>query len=89
MDIFNIVDKLKKETNNLNDIIYREKSIGKIKVFIIYNEPLISKNDISDFIIRSLNTIEKSNNNIKNEELFNVILNDVSNYKIEKVTTYN
>ena len=88
MDIFNIVNKLKKETNNLSDIIYREKNIGKTKVFIIYNEPLTSKNDISDFIIRSLNTIEKTNNKIKNEELVNIILNDISNYKVEKVKTY-
>lgn len=88
MDIFNIVDRLKKETNNLNDIIYREKEIGKNKVFIIYNEPLTSNNDISDFIIRSLNTIDKTNNKLKKDDLVNLILNDISNYKVEKVTTY-
>ena len=57
-NIEEIVNKLKKETNNLDDIIYREKYIDKKKIYIIYNEPLTSSNKISDFIIRSLNNIK-------------------------------
>ena len=57
-NIEEIINKLKKETNNLDDIIYREKYIDKKKIYIIYNEPLTSSNKISDFIIRSLNNIK-------------------------------
>ena len=52
-----IIKKLKKETNELSDIIYRKKIINKKKIYIIYNEPLSSSDKISDFIIRSLNNI--------------------------------
>ena len=54
-----IVERLKKETNNLSDIIYRIKYINDQKIYIIYNEPLISSDKISDFIIRSLDPIDE------------------------------
>ena len=53
-----IIKKLKKETNEISDIVYREKYICGKKIYIIYNEPLTSSNKISDFIIRSLNNIK-------------------------------
>ena len=57
-EIEKIVENLKKETGNIDDIIYRIKYIGKKKTYIIYNEPLTSSEKISDFVIRSLNKIE-------------------------------
>ena len=81
-----IVNKLKKETNNLSDIIYRKKQIGNNLVYIIYNEPLTSSDKISDFIVRSLTSIE--NNIRKKDSLIEVIENDISNFKISKVYNY-
>ena len=52
-----IIKKIKKETNNLENIIYREKKILNKTIYIIYLDALISSNTISDFIIRSLNHI--------------------------------
>lgn len=82
-----IIEKLKKETNGISDIIYREKIINKTKVYIIYNEPLTSSDKISDFIIRSLNNI--SNKKINKNELLKTITNDISNFKYEKIDNYN
>ena len=85
-DIENIVTKLKLETNNTTDITYREKIVCKKKLYIIYNEPLISSNQISDFIIRSLdiiNTNYKRTNNLED-----IIFNEIDNFKTTKINTF-
>lgn len=86
MNSYKIIKQLKEETNNLSDIIYREKYIGKNRIYIIYNEPLTSSNNISDFIMRSLNTIS---NFKKKDNLFNIIKNDISNFKVKELDNYN
>ena len=81
-----IIEKLKKETNNLSDIIYRIKYINNQKIYIIYNEPLVSSDKISDFIIRSLDNIDKT---YKNKiDLYSVILNDINNFKVTQINNY-
>ena len=52
-NINNIVNRLKKDTNNAVDMTYREKNVCKKKVQIIYIESLTGSDKISDFIIRS------------------------------------
>jgi len=86
LNINNIIDRLKEETNNQDNIIYRKKIIKKRLLYIIYLEELTSSDKISDFIIRSLTNIE---NNLKNKNhLFNNIENNISNFKVKKVYTY-
>lgn len=76
----NIINRLKKETNNQDIIIYRKKKILYKNIHIIYNETLISSNSVSDFIIRSLNKIHiPSYKNIKNK---------ISNFKYKEIKTY-
>lgn len=81
-----IVERLKKETNQLGDIIYREKMIHQKKVMILYNEPLTSSDKISDFIIRSLTHIQDTKKTSLN--LFDAITNNISNFKYQEITTY-
>ena len=81
-----IIEKLKHETNEIADIVYREKIINKTKIHIIYNEPLTSSDKISDFIIRSLNNI--ANKKIPSKELLTVITNDISNFKYDVIDSY-
>lgn len=85
-NIETIVTKLKKDTNNNNEITYRKKDVCHKLVYIIYNEPLTSSDKISDFIIRSLDRINHlyPNNNKLEEKIFN----EISNFKIKKITTY-
>lgn len=80
-----IIKKLKKETNEISDIVYREKNIGDKKIYIIYNEPLTSSDKISDFIIKSLNHI--SEKHIKNN-LVKEISNNITNFKYEIIDKY-
>ena len=79
-----IVEKLQVDTDNIKDIVYREKIIGKTKLYIIFSESLTDSNKISDFIIRSLNKIQKK----KKKEIFEEIKNDITNNKIQEVMTY-
>jgi len=86
MNIENIINKLKKDTNNNENITYRIKYICSKKIYIIYNEPLTSSDKISDFIIRSLDKINnKYNNNI---DLITIIKNDIDNFKITEIKTF-
>ena len=85
-NIDEIVTRLKKETNNLKDIIYRFKKINKTRICVIYNEPLVSSDKISDFIIRSLTSI--SNDKLSSKNLLKAIENDISNFKVSTIKTY-
>lgn len=78
--MLNIINKLKKDTNNGDNIIYRKKKILYKTIYIIYNETISSSNSISDFIIRSLNNIYIPT--------YNNILNKISNFKYKEIKTY-
>lgn len=86
MDIENVVNKLKKDTNNNENITYRLKYICGRKIYIIYNEPLTASNKISDFIMRSLDKINTMYDS--SVDLNTVIKNDIDNFKIKEITTY-
>ncbi len=86
-NIEQIVNRLKNETNDLTDIIYRKKTIQKKNIYIIYNEPLTSSDKISDFIVRSLNHIEQEK--IKATNILERIENDISNFKVKRIQNYN
>jgi len=86
-EINNIISTLKKETNNDSDIVYRKKIINNETIYIIYSEPLTSGDKISDFIIRSLDSIDYKYDNKKN--LYDIIINDINNFKVTEINTYN
>ncbi len=77
----NIINKIKKETNNLDNIIYRKKRILFKDIYIIYIDALISSDKISDFVIRSLNQIQIPT--------YKNIINKINNFKYKELTTYN
>ena len=76
----NIINRIKKETNNLDNVIYRKKKILFKEIYIIYIDALISSDKISDFVIRSLNRIHIPT--------YNNIINKISNFKYKELTTY-
>ncbi len=84
MNIDNIIKRLKSDTNNSDEIIYRYKDINNKKICIIFNESLTSSSTISDFIIRSINNITFK----KNSNLLEVIENNISNFKYTEINTY-
>ena len=85
-DTNKIIEKLKKDTNNCSDIVYRTKYITGREINVIYSEPIISSDKISDFIMRSLDYID---NKYKTDvDLVSIIKNDISNFKITEFNTY-
>ena len=76
----NIIDRLKKDTNNGDFIIYRKKRLLFKDIYIIYNETLTSSDSISNFIIRSLNNIFIPT--------YNNIINNIANFKYKELNTY-
>lgn len=76
----NIINKLKEDTNYQDNIIYRKKTIIIKTIYIIFNETLTSSDNISDFIIRSLNKI--------NIPTYHNIINKISNFKYKEINTY-
>ena len=85
-DIEFVVEKLKKDTNNIGSIVYRKKYVHKKKLYIIYNEPLVSSDKISDFIVRSLNKI--SVDKFSSKKLLSKLENDISNFKVKAINNY-
>ena len=76
-----IINKLKKETNNDENIIIRKKQMIFKTIYIIYNQTITSSSDISNFIIRSLNNIYlPTYKNIKNK---------INNFKYKELSSYN
>lgn len=76
-----LINRLQLDTANSDDIVYRTKIINNKHLTIIFNEPLISSQTISDFVIRSLN-------NINGDNLFLEITNNISSFKWLEINSY-
>ncbi|MBQ2872592.1 MAG: spore germination protein [Bacilli bacterium] len=75
-----IINKIKNETNNLDNVIYRKKRILYKDLHIIYIDALIASDKISDFVLRSLNRIHIPT--------YKNIINKIANFKYKELTTY-
>ena len=75
-----IINRLKKDTNSDDNIIYREKIMLYKKIYIIYNQTITSSSNISDFVIRSLNKIYIPT--------INNIVNKINNFKYKIINNY-
>ena len=82
----NIILRLKKETNEAASINYRKKIICNKLVYIIFDDSLVSSDKISDFIIRSLDNIDRKFP--KKCYLDQVIFNEISNVSIKRIYDY-
>lgn len=81
LDPIQIINKIKKDTNNSNFIVYRKKNIKRKNIYIIFNDTLISNEKISDFIIRSLDKINE-------KHPFEWMKNNLDSCKYQEITTY-
>lgn len=81
LDPLQIINKIKKDTNNSNFIVYRKKKIKRKNIYIIFNDTLISNEKISDFIIRSLDKINE-------KHPFEWMKNNLDSCKYQEITTY-
>lgn len=83
-----LIDKLKEKTIHSSDYIYKSITIDRKKIWVIFNEVLVSTSDCSDFILENLMTLTKKElrhlenvlpdcnlKEIKEDEIFNYINN--------------
>lgn len=84
-DINYIVKRLKRDSNDSDDITYREMWVCKRKVLLVFNEALTGSDKISDFIVRSLDRINRLNSG---KSLIQDICNGIDNFKYKKICNY-
>lgn len=82
-----MIEKLKKDTNQASDIIYKEINVRE-KITLIYSEVLASGEDISRVILRDISHIveEKLFND---EDLFSYLYNNIPGHNRVDVKDYN
>ena len=56
-----MLEQLKKDTNNVSDLLYKEIEIKGQKIYIVYSEVLTSSTDITDIILRNISKIIEEN----------------------------
>lgn len=84
-----IVKYIKKETSNTSDITYRKVEVLGEIIYLVFSEPVTSSSDISDFVIRSINNITKTNENKEKLEKIKDNIDDYidENLEVEKTRT--
>ena len=80
----NYIEKIKKQTNKADDIIYKEIIIGKNIINLIYVESIASSDNINNFILKKISYLDKLNTNDLTDYLYNYL--PASNTK--KITDY-
>lgn len=82
-----MIEKLKKDTNLVSDIIYKEIEIQKKKITIIYSEVLASGEDISRVILRDISHIVEEKL-LGNEDLYSYLYNNIPGHNRTTIQDY-
>lgn len=83
----NILDKIKKDTNNAMDIIYKEININNETITLVYSDVLTSTTNISEMILKDITKLINSNTNL-NTSLFNYFYNSLPNPNVVNIKDY-
>ena len=82
-----MIEKLKKDTNQADDIIYKEIKIKDQTITIIYSEVLASSENISRFILKDISHIIEEKL-LGNEDLFSYLYNNLPGHNRKEVKDY-
>lgn len=82
-----MLERLKKETNQASDIIYKQITINNQEITIIYSEVLISSSSMNEFILKNLSHIIEENLFTGND-LFTYLYNNIPGHNRSKVDNY-
>lgn len=82
-----MIDNLKKDTNKVSDIIYKDITIQDKTIYIIYSEVLASGEDISNIILKDISHIIEEKL-IKNENLYNYLYNNMPGHNRVEIKSY-
>ncbi|MBQ8472312.1 MAG: spore germination protein [Bacilli bacterium] len=69
----NYIEKLKNETKNADDFVYKNIVIGSNKVDLINIESITSADDINNFILKRISFLDKLNTNDLTDYLYNYL----------------
>lgn len=83
----NIIDRIKKDTNNATDIIYKEITIKDKQFTLVYSEVLTSGADISNIILKTITKIINENIDI-GDNLYQFFFNCIPNHNVSKPKDY-
>lgn len=83
----NIIDKIKKDTNNAFDIIYKEININNEIITLVYSEVLTNTSNITEMILKDISKIINNKTNIS-EDLFSYLYNSLPNPNITNIKDY-
>lgn len=83
-----MLERLKKETNQASDIIYKDILIRDETIYVIYSEVLSNNTSITDFILRNISNIIE-NKLLNNEDLFTYLYNNIPGHNRVKIKDYN
>lgn len=81
----NYVDKIKKESNNAVDYLYKQIKINNNTIDLISIETIASSSDINDFILKKISFLDNFNTN----DLYEYLFNYLPAISIKKVKDYN
>lgn len=82
-----MIEKLKKDTNQVSDIIYKEIEIENKKITIIYSEVLASGEDISRVILRDISHIVEEKL-LGDEDLYSYLYNNIPGHNRTTIKDY-
>lgn len=85
--MMNIIDRIKKDTNNATDIIYKEIIIKNKKFTLVYSEVLTSSDDISNIILKTISKVINENIDV-GDDLYQFFFNCIPNHNVIKSKNY-
>lgn len=81
----NYTDKIKKDSNNASDYLYKEIKLNNNIINLISIETIASSNDINDFILKKISLLD----NLNTIDLYEYLYNYLPAISIKKITDYN
>lgn len=84
-----MIEKLKKETNQSIDIIYKNIEINNQIITIIYSEVLTKSDDITETILKNISKINEEKLLNENDNLFNYLYNNIPANNRTIINDYN
>ena len=54
MEMEELIEKIKSDTGNTTDMIFRKMIIDQKPLYLVYNEVLTSSDDINNFILKNI-----------------------------------
>ena len=81
-----LIDNLKEDLKDIDDIKYKDIIISNNKITLIYSEVLSSGSNINDFILK--NTSYLIDKNIEIDNIYNFFYNSLPSHNIKEKTSY-